>query len=281
VSKNKPLDTKIERSLEQALNAIDVVRAIEAELTTHLPLGEHSRSAALRSENADASAPFLPLMSAVQLGAFADHVASKSLKECIGFLDEFLHAGRDATFVVLEILAPAARHLGRQWAEDRITFVDVTLGVSRLQQLLRVYGPAMDGQAAAHSHGHRILLATVPGEQHSFGLAVVEEFFRCDGWDVQTDANASRPLLLRRARAEWFDVIGLSASGDIYEKQVEALIKQLRSTSLNPDVRIMVGGCSFNADPDKALAMGADFATCSAREAVRLASQFVASTKLQ
>ena len=46
----------------------------------------------------------------------------------------------DSLFV--DFLAPTARHLGELWEQDRVDFIDVTLGVARLHELLEMFGLA-------------------------------------------------------------------------------------------------------------------------------------------
>jgi MerR family transcriptional regulator, light-induced transcriptional regulator len=48
----------------------------------------------------------------------------------------------DTLFV--ELLEPAARHLGEMWERDECDFIDVTLGVGRLQKLLAVFNCTHD-----------------------------------------------------------------------------------------------------------------------------------------
>ena len=75
--------------------------------------------------------------------------------------------------VYLYLLAPAARHLGVLWTEDRCDFASVTVGLGRLQRLLREYSPAFGTEIGHPPNGRRVLLSQPPDEQHSFGLSMV------------------------------------------------------------------------------------------------------------
>ncbi|NJK90043.1 MAG: cobalamin B12-binding domain-containing protein [Myxococcales bacterium] len=86
--------------------------------------------------------------------------------------------------IFLDLLAPVARLLGDLWLIDLCTFTDVTIGLSRLQQLVRELAPAFEDGHDLRGFGHRALLAPAPGEQHTFGMHLVEEFLRRAGWDV-------------------------------------------------------------------------------------------------
>ena len=121
----------------------------------------------------------------------------------------------------------------------------------------------------------------MPGEQHTFGMSIVEEFFRRDGWDVHCESDISRGLLLGRIRDEWFDVVGLSASGDASIALLAPLIKSIRDVALNRHIRVIVGGCQFLAEPANALALGADMVACNGREAVLNVDRLMNSKLLQ
>ena len=89
-----------------------------------------------------------------------------------------------------ELLEPTARHLGELWDEDKIDFLDVTLGVARLQRLVFVF-EGLD-QVPGHDETRKVLLATAPGEQHSLGSSIVQKFLRAAGWHVWTCATPRR-----------------------------------------------------------------------------------------
>jgi MerR family transcriptional regulator, light-induced transcriptional regulator len=257
----------IDRQEKLDRREMELARAIEAEIIPRLLISNLAK----RTIKAvtEAARPAEPMVLSEQdIDLFSRLVMDKPLNAAVAHIDGLLAGGMTVETMILDVLSPTARHLGVRWERDEITFVDVTLGLSRLQQLLRVYGPAFEIDFAPDHKGHRILLAAMPGEQHTFGMSVVEEFFRRDGWDVNTEANISRALLIGRIEDEWFDVVGLSASGDASVALLSPLITAIRKASLNRHVRVIVGGCPFLAEPANALAMGADMVACNGREAV-------------
>ncbi|MDP3254949.1 B12-binding domain-containing protein [Bosea sp. (in: a-proteobacteria)] len=207
-------------------------------------------------------------ISDADVAAFADMIVHQPLSAARAHLDGLRDRGLSAEAVITSVLSATARHLGLLWEQDRCTFVDVTVGLSRLQQLLRVYGPAFEVSPAPVVERGRILLAVVPGEQHTFGLAVVEEFFRRAGWHVQSEFLPSKPILIEHVRTEWFDLVGLSASGEVSAAGVASVVKAVRAASLNTSVRVMLGGNLFVMDPGLALSLGADLGARDAAEAV-------------
>ena len=108
----------------------------------------------------------------------------------------------------LDLFAVVARRLGQLWTEDLCSFADVTVGLVRLQGLVREYSPAFMPSVEGRDPRRSALLIPVPGEQHTFGLAMVAEFFLRAGWEVHSDPMISvrravehRPQpLVRRGR---------------------------------------------------------------------------------
>lgn len=241
-----------------------LARTIEAEIIPRLMLA-HRMSGAVRPEP---PAPAPIVITEQDVAAFAELIVRAPLNMARAHLDGLREQGMSAEAIIISILSATARHLGVLWEQDRCTFVDVTVGLSRLQQLLRVYGPAFEAEPAPQGEGRRVLLAVVPGEQHTFGLAVVEEFFRRAGWHVQSEFLPSKSILLEQVRTEWFDVVGLSASGEVASAGISAVVKAVRSAALNKNLHIMLGGNLFAQDPALALTLGADFGARDAAEAV-------------
>lgn len=173
--------------------------------------------------------------------------------------------------VWLEVLAPAARRLGDLWAEDVCTFTEVTEGLGRLQEVLRTFDTPGPLVVPAIKEPRRILLAACPGEQHTFGLAMLAAFFRKAGWHVRHETNLSAAELVHAVSRTWFGVVGLSASGDRQLDALAASIQALRRKSSNPAVRIMVGGKVFTDRPELAAQVGADATAFDGRQAVHVA----------
>ncbi len=169
--------------------------------------------------------------------------------------------------VYLDLLAPTARHLGDLWTNDICHFGDVTIGLCRLQQVLRDFSPAFMNEASTRDDGRRALLMSVPGGQHTFGISMVAEFFRRARWDVTTGAPVARDELIRTVRSQWFSVVGLSVSCEIQVELLVSTIRLIRRASRNPAVGILVGGPVFVTHPEMVTLVGADATAMDARQA--------------
>lgn len=121
----------------------------------------------------------------------------------------------------------------------------------------------------------RALVGPVPGEQHTLGVMLVAEALRKDGWDVLlTPLDAEQVVLLQQVSHEWFDVIALSVSSERLVRRVPALLRSLRRSAQNPDMRILLGGRPFCEEHDLAESYGADGTASDAARAVALARMF-------
>lgn len=178
-------------------------------------------------------------------------------------------AGASLEEVFLELLAPTARRLGDLWTDDRLTFTEVTLALSRLQRIMRTVSRGGDAAADGPGPAGQILLAAVPGEQHSFGLLMLEEFFRRDGWDVECLVGATRSDILAAVRGRGRLVaVGLSQSVDGDAGGLAGLIADIRAAARSDDLIVMVGGRWINDHPDQVEKVGASFTAVDGRQAI-------------
>ena len=183
--------------------------------------------------------------------------------------------GLPAESICLQVLAPAARHLGDLWNEDRCSFLDVTTGTVLLHGIMNGLRPALAYSAVDGVRPRCAMLVTAPGEQHRFGLAMLAEFFRNDSWQVSLPTGRSIAQIAALAAARPIDMVGFSAGSDRKLGALAACIAALRASSLNPDILVMVGGPIFVARPDLVPLVGADATAANAEEAVHRAASLL------
>ena len=181
--------------------------------------------------------------------------------------------GLSVEILFAELLEPAAQLLGRLWDEDEIDFVDVTLGVARLQALLALFNRT---HVLATFVEHRsVLMLTVPGEQHSFGIAMVERFLDAGGWQVTSERQTSLDRIADRVGNRWFAVAGIALSDGRNLDKVAEAVATIRKCSRNASIGIMVGGPIFSANAGLARDVGADGTAASGPTAVVLAQKLL------
>jgi methanogenic corrinoid protein MtbC1 len=187
--------------------------------------------------------------------------------------------GPDA--LMLDLLTRAARRLGEMWEEDVCDFTEVTLGVARLNNVLRLICAAFDEASAPAQGAPRALLVQAPGEQHGLGLAMVVHFFRRAGWNVRAEPQVAVDGLIGLVRQTWFDMVGISVSCSYRMDALADCIAALRQASCNPSLGIMVGGPPFIEHPQLATLVGADGTAADASAAVHQAHAIIAKSTPQ
>ncbi|MCX8132511.1 MAG: cobalamin B12-binding domain-containing protein [Roseococcus sp.] len=188
--------------------------------------------------------------------------------------------GQSHQQICLVVLTAVARRLGEWWDEDRCGFVEVTLGMLVLHQLLRELGPGLRRGRIDHP-GRIALMLPLPGDQHSFGIAMVAEFFRAAGWQVSQDGGRGLRGLLRRVGEKWFGLVALSCSVKARLAELPQTIAAIRAHALNPHIAIMVGGPALAGNPALAASCGADATATDAAEALQRAERLVALMPLE
>ena len=191
-----------------------LLRTIEAEIIPRLMLAHQTARLPILID--DVSPPTLGHEDVV---AFAALVLSQQAGAAIAQVEVLRAQGVALEALYLDLLAPAARHLGELWEADLCDFTQVTLGLWRLQQVMHELSPAFQNEATYSLQRRRVLLAPAPGSQHTLGLFMVAEFFRRAGWDVSAEPAASAAELAAADGRDWFDVVGLSMGTEL---QVEA-----------------------------------------------------------
>ena len=173
-------------------------------------------------------------------------------------------------------LAPAARRLGELWLSDECDFLAVTVAVARLERLFM--GLALEtGVSRSSDTAPRVLLAPAPGNQHSFGLTLVEERFRHAGWTVRCCGVGDGSEMLRLVAVNRYDVIGLSVHSGALLRELAATIARLRRTSSNRAAVILGGGSLALENARLLLDAGFDCLAEDAASAVRQAEAAVVS----
>lgn len=204
-----------------------------------------------------------------QVAEFAKLVLERDVRVSSSYVAALRARGSSIEMILLHLLAPTARLLGDLWKEDLCSFGEVTVGLSRLQQILRELSSPFENEIEHADHGRRALLAAAPGEQHTFGVCVVEEFFRRAGWDVWTETRSTREDLVALVRSESFDVIGVSLSCDVLFDELPSFIHALRRAARNRSMGVMVGGRLFLDNPELVAHVGADATAADGLDAVQ------------
>jgi MerR family transcriptional regulator, light-induced transcriptional regulator len=123
--------------------------------------------------------------------------------------------------------------------------------------------------------GPRAFFAPSPGEQHVFGLVMLQEFFDAEGWRTTSDLAATNDEILRIVEAEEVDLVGLTVSQEELLEPLAHLISRVRKASRNSKLLIMVGGRILNKSRDYVDLVGANATAPDGRLAVDLANTLI------
>ncbi|MEQ5871661.1 cobalamin-dependent protein [Sagittula sp. NFXS13] len=235
--------------------------------------------------NRDTAIRFL-VEAALQSVAAKKHVCVPSTREewidklCVEIMSESETSHRSvitalmATGVssedVFQIYVPAAaRRIGELWVLDKVTFVQVTIGASRLQALFHDESQSPQGKWLDRTVplGQSILMILPETEDHTLGAFVAADQFRRHGLWVRM-AIRLKPLEVVRAIEEGsFSMLGMSLASRKSVQHAEELIRFLRTT-LDVCPPIVIGGKYVLDADDIEERTGADFAVKSVREAI-------------
>lgn len=224
-----------------------------------------------------AGQPKGPVITAEDVQRLTDQLLHEDDQALHRTLEDLRQRGLSVQTLFLDLLTPAARRLGDFWTCDTCTFTDVTVAMGRLQQLLRANSSAFglnnisEGKAA----DRRVLLLPCPGEQHTFGLSIVAEFFYRAGWDVTTSFMQPSASLTQLVERQWFDAVGLSLADVDGIPRLNDCVRQIRKASMNPKVPVLVGGSVFVLNPGLLDTTTADAVITQADEAPEVAARLV------
>ncbi len=211
----------------------------------------------------------------------ADTALDREPGALMDIIGQALAKGLSAETLLVDVLAPAARCLGSRWDNDTADFIDVTMGLWRMQEIVHELAARrpddlpQGAQVPEIAGGRRILFAVAPGDTHSFGSVMLEEIFLRAGWSARNCRDGNLGDLQKETRAHWFDIVALTISIDQHSAAISELVAALRHASRNPDVRIMVGGKLFLDRPGLAEEVGADATAVDARAALEKADFLV------
>jgi MerR family transcriptional regulator, light-induced transcriptional regulator len=246
------------------------------------PKGAHSRARTLDDIIANVIVPKLQSLHSAgprQAGvrtpseedvfAFGAVAISRDPEAATAFFERMRAKGHSIETLFDFLLAPAARHLGELWEQDRVDFIDVTLGVARMHELLGRL--RVEGEDGVEKGRHVALLVSTPREKHRFGVEMVSKLMRGAGWLVTLRHELEPPDVAHVLAESWFSVFGVTLSAESGAESVARMIVEARAASFNRNLSVMVGGPAFVKDPALAAQVGADAAAPDASTAVVLA----------
>lgn len=263
-----PLEAVRRRTSGQAEQIDSVNTIIESEiiprlLMAHSATDTRTRPRLMRSITADEASRFAVLPLRLEAASLLEEV------------DAFIAKGASVETICLDLLAPAARKLGEMWERDECDFLDVTMGLWRLQEVMREVAARSPVDFSGLALPYSALFSPMPGDHHNFGTLMLEEVFARGGWRSEALIKPERRELLDRLARQPFDLVGLTLARDCPSAALTNLIKAVRNVSANPHIIVLVGGRMVNENPEIATEVGADGTGADALTALELADGLV------
>jgi DNA-binding transcriptional MerR regulator/methylmalonyl-CoA mutase cobalamin-binding subunit len=144
---------------------------------------------------------------------------------------------------ILEVVVPLNAWVGNAWLRGAIQIFEEHLYTNQVQSLLQHALGAMP----MPSQAPRVLLTTLPGEEHQLGMLMAHAFFAMDGAQcISLGTQTPVADILNAVHAHEIDVVGLSCTANpsrMPHAQLAALRKMLPTR-----VQLWVGGTAAALD---------------------------------
>lgn len=169
-----------------------------------------------------------------------------------------------ADFYIPEV----ARRLGAAWCEDGLSFAEVTIGVARLQGLLREIGRDWFRDAHVEPDAAGVLVIVLDDEFHTLGAMVTCAKLGRMGISVRLLMGRNESDVPDVVAAGQFDAVFISAAQGNRVETLRKLVEKIRVSAHRP-TPVVIGGSIVTRVADIKTRTGADHATTDAREALR------------
>ncbi len=191
-------------------------------------------------------------------------------------VDSLIIHGFTPEKIFLDLITPAARHLGALWDKDLCSFTDVTCGLALMHHV--IYRLGYEFREGPHIKGEQthVMMCCAPGSTHFLGVTIVGDLFKREGANVVIEVSSTEDELVRAVANEWFDVIGISVAIESQLLSLKSLVQALKKSSGNPNVKILLGGPIFMLVNVRADMFDADVISNNAQEAIDLLKNFAA-----
>ena len=171
------------------------------------------------------------------LGIFLKLIRSHDQQDLRSHLSQAL-ARRGLQNFVLETVGPLNVAVGNAWMGGRLAVFEEHLYSELIQNVLRNAIASIQSQGRAP----RVLLTSLPPEQHSIGLLMAEAILAVEGASC-IPLGTQTPLddIVTAAQAHHADIVALSFSSSYPETKIAEGLKQLR-LALPSTTRLWAGG---------------------------------------
>lgn len=123
--------------------------------------------------------------------------------------------------------------------------MSVRVATTRMEALLRTTAEPVS--PIIGKTRKQALFASIPGDDHTFGVQMAADLQRAKGWDIQVVINARAADLLSEIVTSPAEILGLSIGSSSAMHTLYRTVQ--RAKALRPDMRILVSGPLVGIDP--------------------------------
>ena len=205
--------------------------------------------------------------------------ALESMEATRKTLTRWRRQGQSLADIYLYGISESAKLVGELWTSDDLDFINITIAFSHLHQVMHEFSPEFLSEGNSESNGFSLLIMTEPGSQHGLGVFMLSEFFRQAGWRVMLVTPQDIADFKRVFLSDWFDAVVVSMSTERHINKVSQAVSELRKATVNPKLKIFVGGPMAAISPAMLNWAGTTLIHANALQSVELISQAMQDLK--
>lgn len=205
--------------------------------------------------------------------AYVEHLLRGDRVGAVALTRRCVTDGMDASAILLDVLEPAQREVGRRWAAGLISVVQEHFCTAVTQfAMTDLYPETFDAEDCSR----RLVAVHALGSRHFLGLRMVTDVLECHGWGTSyVGDDIAVETLIALLADERADLLLVSVSMPDQIPAVSAMIRAVRHDPRTRAVKVVVGGRPFLVARDLVDAVGADAWAPDARAAVELCAELV------
>lgn len=165
-------------------------------------------------------------------------LTSASESEATASLESLDDPSKGLEWFLAERLGPIAKQIGALWNEDEITFLQATVGATRIYSYIRYRRrPFLPVPRLSRRSATFVL---VPGDMHSLGISAATDVFRSRGWDITLLVGHTHEELVAQFEGSNDVNFGFSAGSGASLGALGRIIVSL--TVARPNAHVIVSG---------------------------------------
>lgn len=182
--------------------------------------------------------------------AAATALTSASEEEAAAALESLDDATRGLDWFLAERLGPIAKQIGTLWNEDKVSFLEATVGATRIYTYIRYR--RRPNTPVTRNAKRAATFVLVPGDMHTLGISAATDVFRNRGWDITLLVGHSHDELVAHFETSTDMHYGFSAGTSLSMAALGRLVVAL--TVAKPHAHVIVSG-QIATERDRVMAL--------------------------